>query len=178
MRVLKTIHLSDFQKKVLVIVKSAQTPQVAFEELRKQAAEDQSNMNSARDMLQKLGLLQVGEGDLSVTPQGEKVMQDEYLIDESGELTAEAQKYLEDASGNQDAETQQPQGEDPMGGMGDEMGGEEDMDFGGEMDMDDDMSLDDIESSFEGDGEKKEKDPFESLDLFRFIDDQSKFLKN
>lgn len=152
MRVLKTIHLSDFQKKVLVVVHAAQTPQVAFEELRKQAAEDQGNINTARDMLEKLGLLEVGQDQVTVTPQGEQVMQDEYLIDEMGELTEEAQKYLEDASGNQDAEMQQPppeQGDEMMGdelGMGNEMGAEE--------------------------------NPFEGFDLFKLIHDQSKFLKN
>lgn len=162
MRVLKTIHLSEYQKKVLSIVKAAPTPQVAFEELKKQPPEEQRNINGARDMMQKLGLLEVGQHDISVTDEGEQVMKDEYLIDEMGELTDEAQKYLQDASGNQDAEMQEPQQ-----GMGDEMGGEQGVDdLEGMDELDDDMSMEDIEKSFEG------------LELFKLIHDQSKFLKN
>lgn len=150
MRVLQTVHLSDFQKKVLVIVKAAPTPQVAFEELQNQPPEERNNITGARDMLQKLGMLEVGPNSLEITESGEKVMQDEYLVDEMGELTDEAQKFLDDASGNQDAEVQA----DDMGM--EEPAGEE-MDLGG-----------------------MEEDPnaFESLELFRFIHDQSKFLKN
>lgn len=142
MRVLQTVHLSDYQKKVLAIVKASATPQVAFEELQKQPPEEEQNIIGARDMLQKLGLVEIGPHSLEITPSGEKVMQDEYLVDEMGELTDEARKFLDDASGNQEADTQQ-QGEM---GMGNEMG-------------------------------MAEPSPFESLDLFRFVHNQSKFLK-
>jgi hypothetical protein len=142
MRVLKTVHLSDFQKKVMAIVKASPAPQVAFEELQNQPPEERNNIIGARDMLQKLGLIDVEADAISITPAGEKVMQDEYLVDEMGELTDEAQKFLDDASGNQEAEAQQADM-----GMGDEVGMEE-------------------------------PTPFESLDLFRLIHDQSKFLKD
>jgi len=142
MRVLQTVHLSDFQKKVLTIIKSAPTPQVAQEELQNQPPEERNNIIGARDMLQKLGMIEVTQDALTITPAGEKVMQDEYLVDEMGELTDEARKFLDDASGNDEAEAQQAEM-----GMGDEMGMEE-------------------------------PNPFESLELFRFIHDQSKFLSD
>jgi hypothetical protein len=155
MRVLNTIHLSDFQKKVLAITKAAPTPQVAFEELRNQPQDEQRNIVGARDILQKLGLLEVTDSTIEVTEKGEQVMADEYLIDETGELTAEAQKYLGGASGNQAAQQQQP-----------EMGGEQDMEGGEDLDLDADMDL-----------ESPEKNPFESLDLLCDIHHRSKFLK-
>lgn len=142
MRVLRTVHLSDFQKKVLAIIKASPTPQVAFEELQNQPPEEERNIVGARDMLQKLGLIEIGDHTLEITSKGENVMRDEYLVDEMGELTAEAQKYLDDASGNQAAQDQQ---DADMAGM-DEPAAEE-------------------------------PNPFEALELFRMIHDQSKFLK-
>lgn len=145
MRVLQTVHLSDFQKKVMVIVKSAQTPQIAFEEMQKQPADERNNIIGARDTLQKIGLLAVEENMIEVTPQGEQVMKDEYLIDEMGELTEEARRFIDDASGNQEADMQQ-QAQDPLAGA--------------------------------QDAPPEEENPFESLQLFKLIDDQSKFFKN
>lgn len=165
MRVLNTIHLSDFQKKVLAITKAAPTPQVAFEELRKQPQDEQRNIVGARDMLQKLGLLDVTDATIEVTEKGEQVMADEYLIDETGELTSEAQKYLSDASGNQAAQDQQ---QPDMGGMGDEFDMGEEPGMGDDAELDLDLDLGD---------EPSKKNPFESLDLLTDIHLRSKFLK-
>lgn len=103
-RVIRTLHLSDFQKKVMVIIKSAPTPQVAFEELQKQPPDERNNIVGARNLLQKLGLINVGAGTLEITQEGEQVMADEYLIDEMGELTPEALSLVDDASGNKEAD--------------------------------------------------------------------------
>lgn len=178
MRVLNTIHLSDFQKKVLAITKAAPTPQVAFEELRNQPQDEQRNIVGARDILQKLGLLDVTDSTIEVTKKGEQVMADEYLIDEMGELTAEAQKYLDDASGNQAAQAQQPEMGDEMG-MGGEPGAEDDidLDLGAEGDAELDLGADDAELDLDLGDESSKKNPFESLDLLSDIHHRSKFLK-
>lgn len=86
-RILTTVHLSDIQKEIMAKVKVAPTEQVAWEEISKAASDIDQNFASARDMLGNLGLLYVGDGELSVTDKGEKVMQDENLVDETGELT-------------------------------------------------------------------------------------------
>lgn len=88
-RILTTIHLSDIQKEVMAKVKTAPTEQVAWEEISNTASEIDQNFAAARDMLGDLGLLTIGDGELSVTDKGEEVMKDENLVDEMGELTDE-----------------------------------------------------------------------------------------
>lgn len=68
--------------------KAAPTPQVAATEISRG-----QNLLAARDMLVRLGLLSVGDNEAFVTPQGEEIMRNQNLIDETGELTPEGQKY-------------------------------------------------------------------------------------
>lgn len=100
-RILSTVHLSDFQAKVLAIIKAAPTPQTAFNELSKQPPEQQNNINGAKEVLEKLGLITASENGVEITEKGTQVMHDEYLIDEMGELTDKARELLDNPSENQ-----------------------------------------------------------------------------
>ena len=73
---------------VLSKTKGAPTPQVAASEISK----DQKLM-VARDMLVRLGMLQLGDNQATVTSQGEEVMRNQNLIDDSGALTPEGETY-------------------------------------------------------------------------------------
>lgn len=88
------IRLSDNQKRVLVRVSQAPTGLLGATE----AGRD-DKLATSRDMLVKLGLLDYDGGEATVNDEGMEVMQDEGLVDESGELTEEGQKWLGDESG-------------------------------------------------------------------------------
>ena len=141
-RTLSTIHLSDTQKAVLSKIIGSATPETALEEIS-----DGRNMVAARDILQKLGLIEVTDRDASITDEGNEVMKDENLVDDMGELTQDGQQYsqvkkpedMKDTEdGMADPGIEGPEGqEDPMAmdPMGDE---EPDPSLGGE---EDDLSL-------------------------------------
>lgn len=113
-----TIHLSDTQKSVLATVKAAPTPQLGFEALMKSPEDIDDNVTAARDTLADLGLITLGDGTIELTDEGEQVMQDENLTDETGELTPDGQALV-----ITDKETE-PATEPEMGmGMGSDMGG-------------------------------------------------------
>lgn len=120
-RVLSTIHLSDMQSVVLAKIIAAATPQTAFE-----AINNGRNLVGARDELQRLGLIAVLDGTVSVTNKGQQIMQAENLVSDTGELTDRGIKFaqvqeladLKDIDNPQAAEeqptsppgTEQPQG--------------------------------------------------------------------
>lgn len=85
------IRLSDNQKRVLVRVSQAPTGLLGATE----AGRDEK-LATARDMLVKLGLLDYDGDVATVSDDGMKAMQDENLVDESGDLTDEGQKWLDD----------------------------------------------------------------------------------
>lgn len=119
-RILTTLHLSDIQKEVLAKVKAAPNPQLAWEEISDAASNVDQNLAAARDVLGNLGLLMVGDGVLEVTEKGEEVMKDSNLLDDMGELTDDAQQFIN---------KREPQ--QPPAPAGDEM----DMGMGGEEDL-------------------------------------------
>ena len=133
-RVLTTLHLSDIQKEVLCKVKASANPQLAWEEISGAADTVDDNFATSRDLLGNLGLLTVGDGTLEVAEQGEQVMKDENLTDESGELTEEGRALADIPRGEGEKQEQAaaqapaPGGEEDMGmGMPPEGGGEEEM---------------------------------------------------
>lgn len=115
-RELGIIRLTDHQKKVLVRVMNAATEVVAGTE-----AGRTTQLATARDMLTKLGLIDFDGKKASVTDKGNEVMQDEGLVDDSGTLTNDGNKFLsdeEDKEGGEDTSLMQDvnQAAGPMGG--------------------------------------------------------------
>jgi len=94
-RILHSVNLSEIQSKLLLVVKIAETPEMAFEELSKQAPETSGNIAGARDVLIKLGMIEVTDNQVLVTSKGEEIMRDEYLIDEMGEPTEKGEALLQ-----------------------------------------------------------------------------------
>ncbi len=111
-RILQSIHLSEYQARVMLIAQQAQSPELAFAELGNQDPRIETNLLGARDAMAKLGLLEVGENYVAVTPKGEEVMRDEFLIDEMGEVTEKGNEILQQHSDQQ--QQQGPPGEPPM----------------------------------------------------------------
>ena len=160
-RVITTIHLSDIQKEVLCKVQASPNPQIAWETIADTESKVDDNFSAAKDILGKLGLLNVGEGTLEVTEKGIQVMVDENLVDDMGELTDVGQqladKNREEQPDEPDREGQEqmPPGGDDMQGL-DMMGGLEGGGAGGEM------------------GGGMDMPPMESLSLFRSINESAK----
>jgi hypothetical protein len=93
-RIIQSIHLSEYQAHVMLIAFEAPTPELAFAEMGKQDKRIEPNLLGARDTLAKLGLITVDDRSITITPEGEKVMQDEYLVDEMGEISEKGQEIL------------------------------------------------------------------------------------
>ena len=134
-RIIQSIHLSDYQARVMLIVQQAPTPEVAYEELGNQDPRIEDNLLGARDAMAKIGLLELGPNAISVTEKGEEVMRDEYLIDESGQPTEKGNEILQAHSDEQPEPG--PAGEAPPGP---EQGAEQaPVAAGGEMETTDQM---------------------------------------
>lgn len=119
-RILTTLHLSTIQKQVLAKVKAAANPKMAWEEIIKVSNEFDRNFATARDVLGNLGVLEVGDGELTITPKGEQAMVSANITDETGQLTDEGQQL---ASANTQGNQQQQTNNTNMGGL-DSMGGD------------------------------------------------------
>lgn len=107
-RIIQSVHLSDYQARVMLIAHQAQTPELAYEELGSQDKRIEPNMLGARDTLAKIGLLEVGDNYIAVTPKGEEVMKDEYLIDEMGQPTERGEELLQQHSDEEPPAQQGP----------------------------------------------------------------------
>lgn len=94
------IRPTNNQMKVLTIIKASPTPEVAAAEIS-----TGSNLLAARDMLVKLGLISIEDNQARVTDKGEEIMKNQNLVDETGNLTPEGEKYAYDGS----AKKEQPQ---------------------------------------------------------------------
>lgn len=104
-RVLTTLELTDMQKQVLGKIMIAPTPSVAAQNI----AKDQK-MITARDILSHLGLIEVSdENGASVTDKGKQVMTDQGLMDQSGGLTDEGNKFAYGDSGKPSSQAPVPQ---------------------------------------------------------------------
>jgi len=97
-RIVKNYSLTDAQKEVLTRTINAANPKVAGAEIA-----GKPKHVTARDMLAKYGLIDWDKdtGALEVTEKGIETMQNENLVDETGELTDEGKKYAYDADEQQ-----------------------------------------------------------------------------
>lgn len=86
---LKGLRLTFTQKQALVLVASASTPKIAADNVSVG-----EKMISARDALVKLKFLKFDEDTASLSKKGRDFLKDEGLLDDSGEITDEADKYI------------------------------------------------------------------------------------
>lgn len=125
-RVLTNVRLSETQKIILARVVSADNPHVGYESIN-----EGRNLVASSKELAQLGLLQINQGEANITDKGNEVLINEGLIDETGELTEEGQKYAEmKGPSEKGKETEPPEPTDteqPQGGMSQDLG----MDMGG-----------------------------------------------
>lgn len=91
-RVNAILRPTRHQKEVLAKIRGAATPETAAANVSQDA-----HLVAARDLLVKLGLIEVQDGQASITPRGEEVMRNQNLIDETGQLTPEAQQMVSGA---------------------------------------------------------------------------------
>lgn len=89
-QLLSTIHLSDIQKVILAKIVAAATDQVALEEISKGR-----NLVANRNILSKLGLINVTNNQASLTDNGIQIMKKENIIGDDNTLTDEGSKYAE-----------------------------------------------------------------------------------
>lgn len=87
-QILNSVHPTDNQKRVLAKIAASPTSTVAAEEIS-----NNQNMIAARDMLMKLGLITVNNGEAEMTERGAQVAVDENIIDDNGELTKTGQAF-------------------------------------------------------------------------------------
>lgn len=106
-KAVETVRPTDNQKRVLAKILASPTATVAANEMI-----GSQNMIAARDMLMKLGLITVSNGDASVTDRGVRVATEENLIDDSGALTPEGKAYAT-TNATDDMPVNQPEG-DPL----------------------------------------------------------------
>lgn len=87
MRIMSTVHPTANQKRVLAKIAAAPTPAVAAQEISKDA-----NLVAARNMLMKLGMITLGDGQAALSDKGTQVATEENIIDQSGQLTQQGQQ--------------------------------------------------------------------------------------
>lgn len=89
-RVLTTLRLSETQKIVMSRVINAPNEYIAYENVN-----EGPNMVAALKELVHLGMMEAGDGTLTMTDSGMSVLQNENIVDESGQLTQDGMKYAE-----------------------------------------------------------------------------------
>lgn len=94
-RIIQSVHLSDYQARVMLMAHQAQTPELAFAEYGGVDERIRPNLLTARETLAKIGLLEIGQNSIAVTEKGMEVMKDEYLIDDMGEVTDKGHEILQ-----------------------------------------------------------------------------------
>lgn len=152
---IQNVKLTDTQKKVLGKLKVAKTDRLGFDDISQGR-----QIIAARDLLKKLGLITFDEAKATagITDDGEQVMKDTGLTDNSGQLTDEGNKFAyddEDEDGDGKPDNKKP-------GMDDKPG----LDFGGSDNAFGDMG-DDFSTGPSND-KMSTKNPFESR-LFQEI---------
>ena len=95
-RVLHSLKLSQYQSKLLLMAKTAQTPEIAAEQLSHEDEATRGNLVGAKQQLLKMGLIEATPNSITVTPKGVQVMKDEFLIDDSEQPTEEKGKPILD----------------------------------------------------------------------------------
>lgn len=119
-QVLRNIRLSDIQKEVLAKTIAAPNEDVAGDEI----LDGGRNYVGAKNILVRLGLMTFHDNEATITQTGHEVMKRANLIDETGQLTDEGQKYAYSDDDDQDEWDQQQQGQQQQDQQG-QMGGAE-----------------------------------------------------
>lgn len=83
------------QMQVLAAIIGSPTPVVAYETIS-----TGQHMIAARDILMRLRLIDLADGEAALTDAGAKVAVDENIMDESGQLTQFGQQLMRPLSGN------------------------------------------------------------------------------
>lgn len=101
-RVVPAFTLTNYQKKVMAKIIAAPTPKIAGEEITKDP-----QLVRARNVLLKISpsLISFVRGKATVTPTGLKIMKDENLVDDQGNLTDEGENFAYDEEDLKDTET-------------------------------------------------------------------------
>lgn len=84
------IRLTNTQKAVLASIYAAQTPELAYE-----AATGSEAITGAKDFLLRHSLIRQGEMQLAVTSDGAEVLENNGIIDATGELTDIGNQYID-----------------------------------------------------------------------------------
>lgn len=85
-------HLTKTQQTVLCRIFIAPTSTIAYEQ-----TQDTPNTIEARKQLANMGMVRYDEvGGVEITDDGTRAMEREYLVDETGELTQQAQDLIDD----------------------------------------------------------------------------------
>lgn len=105
MKELNTVNLTTNQKRVIAKIVASPTPKIAGEEI----SGDQ-NLIGARNELARLGAIQYAGGEAMLTDIGQRLAQEDNLVDASGQLTPDGQSLAySNPKGEQDKDvTQQP----------------------------------------------------------------------
>lgn len=82
--------LSDTQKAVLVMTVTASSPQMAFSSSNKAR-----NLVAAREALRKLDMVEIAGNSMSITDNGQEMLEYHNLVDDMGEITDEAREILD-----------------------------------------------------------------------------------
>ena len=136
-RVISLTRPTDNQKAVLAKIAAAATPQLAVADIS-----DTPNLVAARDMLAKMGLIDIDDEGAHLTDLGREVMTNQNLATPDGTLTDDGQKAAYGDEADQAAPAPDTSMDMDMDlGFGDEEGeGDEfEFDFGGEGDEEGDM---------------------------------------
>ncbi len=107
-QILTNVRLSQAQKFILTkLMLPNATPLTSYEQ-----TSDGKNIVANRDVLIKLGMVQVGQNEAQITEKGQSALQNEALIDDTGNLTQEGEQYAY-AEKLEDVETLADQGQRP-----------------------------------------------------------------
>lgn len=144
--VIQLTRPTDNQKAVLAKIVAAATPQLAAADIS-----DTPNLVAARDMLDKLGLIDIDDEGAHITDLGNEVLVNQNLATPDGQLTTDGQKaaYGDEAEDAAPAPDSSFGGFDDFGGFGDEEeGGDEFSDMFGDEEDDkeelDPRAMDDV----------------------------------
>ena len=158
-RIIPVARPTENQMAVLSKIVAAATPRLAAAELS-----GDPNTSAARDMLEKLGMIELNDEGAFVTDEGNEVMVNQNLSTPDGRLTDTG---LQSAHGEEAKDAAEP--EDEFGDL--DMGMDFDEPEGGEFDLDDE---DDIESGKEIDLDvEAEKQIHEPREGFALLNDLS-----
>lgn len=88
-QILTNVRLSQTQKFVLTkLVIPDSTPLTSYEQ-----TSSEKNVVANRDILVKLGMVEVGENAVQITKKGREALRNENLVDDMGNLTEQGEQY-------------------------------------------------------------------------------------